>query len=98
MDARHTSGLFTIQGELEDLPSRLGRIFMVAVTKDDELPAYASVCSSFSTIPGFPTSQRAYSTAWLNATSFPELTAITCDNFSDPMIYDHAVVLRVRLK
>ena len=98
MDARHTSGLFTTQGELEDLPSRLGRIFMVAVTKDDELPAYASVCSSFSTIPGFPTSQRAYSTAWLNATSFPELTAITCDNFSDPMIYDHAIVLRVRLK
>ena len=44
VDARHASGLFTIQCELEDLPSRLGRIFLVAVTKDDRLPAY--VCQS----------------------------------------------------
>ena len=35
MDARHASGLFTIQG---------GLIFLVAVTKDDGLPAY--VCRS----------------------------------------------------
>ena len=82
VDARHASRLFTIQGELEDLSSFLGWIFLVAVTKDDGL---ASVCSSFSTIPGFPTLLRAYSTACLNAASFPELTAIVCD---DPTIYD----------
>ena len=38
---KHASGLFTIQGELEDLLSRLGRIFLVAVTKNEWLPVYA---------------------------------------------------------
>ena len=88
--------VLTIQGELENLPSRLAQIFLVAVTKDDGLPAYASVCSSFSTIPGFPTIPRAYNMAWLNATSFPELSAITCDDSSDPMIYDRATRRRIQ--
>ena len=43
-DARHTSGLFIIQGELKDLLSHLGQIFLVAVTEDDGLLAY--VCQS----------------------------------------------------
>ena len=68
--------LLTIQGDPEDLPSRLGRIFLVAVMKNNGLPAYPNVCSSFSTIPGFLTLLKTYNTALLNATSFPELTAI----------------------
>ena len=44
MDARHSSELFTIQSELEDLPSSLGQIFLVAIIKDNGLPAY--VCRS----------------------------------------------------
>ena len=76
VDARHASGLFTIQGDPEDLPSRLGRMFLVAAMKNNGLPAYPNVCSSFSTIPGFLTLLKTYNTALLNATSFPELTAI----------------------
>ena len=91
MDARHASEVFTIQSELEDPPSHLGRIFLVAVTKDSGMPAYVSICSSFSTIPGFLTLPRACNTAWLmNATSFPELTTFMCDDSSDPVIHDRA--------
>ena len=89
MDARHASGLFTIQGELEDPPSRLGWY-------SDERRWVASVCSSFSTIPGFPTLPRASNTAWLNATSLPELTTITYDDSSDPMIDNRATQRQIQ--
>ena len=47
VDARHTSGLFTIQGELENLPSFLGRIFLVAVMKDDGPPVFVRPSAQF---------------------------------------------------
>ena len=53
--------------------------------EDNGLPAYASVCSSFSTIAGFATLQRGL----VEAMSFPELD-ITCDDPSHPMIYNRA--------
>ena len=44
IDARHATGLFTVQGELQDLPGRFGQIFLIAATKNDGLPTY--VCRS----------------------------------------------------
>ena len=40
VDVKDASGLFTIQGELEDLPNLLGQILLVAVMKDNQLPAF----------------------------------------------------------
>ena len=40
VDGRYATGLFTVQGELEDLPGRLKRIFLVEVMKDDGLPMH----------------------------------------------------------
>ena len=88
VDARHASGLFAIQGELEDFPSCLGQIFLVAVAKNDGLPVYASICSSIhqSFLASNLTEGMQYGLVEHNF--FPELTSVMCGNSSDPVMYD----------
>ena len=77
VDARHTivdCSLFKVSW----------KVFLVAVEKDNGLPAY--VCRSCRDIRPSLTLPRTYNKAWLNAAFFPELTTRSCDGSSDTVM------------